>query len=88
MARPPLDSTPIYGPNGPPLTAKQAAARAGLSLPHFWNRSRPALTPNRFTRARAIRDGSAEKSIPRMNAGGCCRVKLKSSAARFVTSQR
>lgn len=36
MARPPLDHTPQFGPKGPPLTPRQAAERAGLSIPHFW----------------------------------------------------
>lgn len=48
MARPPLDSTPIDGPNGPPLTAKQAAARAGLSLPHFWKQVAAGAYPQPF----------------------------------------
>jgi predicted DNA-binding transcriptional regulator AlpA len=36
MARPALDNTPIYGPNGPPLNPVQSAARAGVSVPHWW----------------------------------------------------
>src|SRR6516164_2356429 len=36
MPRPPLDQTPIYGPKGPPLTVKQSANRAGVSVPQYW----------------------------------------------------
>ena len=43
-----LADPPVFGPKGPPLNARQGAARVGLSVPAFWKGVAEGRFPDPF----------------------------------------